>query len=92
MKLSTIGFTKKPARRFFDLLRASGARRVVDVRLNNGSQLAGFAKKGDLAWFLDEICDIEYVHLPNLAPTGELLSDYRRNGSAGIHTKSAFWT
>ena len=78
MKLSTIGFTKKPARRFFDLLRASGARRVVDVRLNNGSQLAGFAKKNDLAWFLDEICGIEYVHLPNLAPTGELLSDYRK--------------
>ena len=49
MKLSTIGFTKKPARRFFDLLRASGAKRVVDVRLNNGSQLAGFAKKDDLA-------------------------------------------
>ena len=78
MKLSTIGFTKKPARRFFDLLRASGAKRVVDVRLNNGSQLAGFAKKDDLAWFLDKICGIGYVHLPNLAPTKELLSDYRK--------------
>jgi len=78
MKLSTIGFTKKPARRFFELLRASGARRVVDVRLNNASQLAGFAKKDDLAWFLDEICGIEYVHLPSLAPTRELLSDYRK--------------
>ena len=78
MKLSTIGFTKKPARRFFELLRASGAKRVVDVRLNNASQLAGFAKKDDLAWFLEEICGIEYVHLPSLAPTGELLSDYRK--------------
>ena len=78
MKLSTIGFTKKPARRFFELLRASGAKRVVDVRLNNGSQLAGFAKKDDLAWFLDKICGIGYVHLPNLAPTKELLSDYRK--------------
>ena len=78
MKVSTIGFTKKSARRFFDLLRASGARRVVDVRLDNASQLAGFAKKDDLAWFLDEICGIGYVHLPDLAPTRELLSDYRK--------------
>ena len=78
MKLSTIGFTKKSARRFFDLLRASGARRVVDVRLNNASQLAGFAKKDDLAWFLGEIGGIGYVHLPDLAPTKELLGDYRK--------------
>ena len=78
MKLSTIGFTKKSARRFFDLLRASGARRVVDVRLGNASQLAGFAKKDDLAWFLGEICGIGYVHLPDLAPTKELLGDYRK--------------
>ena len=78
MKFSTIGFTKKSARRFFDMLRASGAKRVVDVRLNTGSQLSGFAKKDDLAWFLDEICGIEYVHLPSLAPTKELLSDYRK--------------
>ena len=78
MKLSTIGFTKKSARRFFDLLRVSGARRVVDVRLNNASQLAGFAKKDDLAWFLGEICGIGYVHLPDLAPTKELLDDYRK--------------
>ena len=78
MKISTIGFTKKPARRFFDLLRASGVNRVVDVRLNNGSQLAGFAKKEDLAFFLGELCGMEYVHLPVLAPTKELLDDYRK--------------
>ena len=77
MKVSTIGFTKKPASRFFELLRESGAKRIVDVRLNNGSQLAGFAKKDDLAWFLGEICQMEYVHVPNLAPTRELLRDYR---------------
>ena len=59
MKISTIGFTKKPARRFFDLLRESGVNRVVDVRLNNGSQLAGFAKKDDLAFFLGELCEME---------------------------------
>ncbi len=78
MKISTIGFTKKPARRFFDLLMQSDARRVVDVRLNNGSQLAGFAKKEDLAFFLGELCGMEYIHLPALAPTKELLDDYRK--------------
>ncbi len=78
MKISTIGFTRKPARLFFDLLRESGVSRVVDVRLNNGSQLAGFAKKEDLAFFLGELCGMEYVHLPVLAPTKELLDDYRK--------------
>ena len=78
MKMLTIGFTKKSASRFFALLRESGAKRVVDVRLNNGSQLAGFAKKDDLAWFLEQICGMEYVHLPSLAPTKELLGDYRK--------------
>ena len=78
MKISTIGFTKKPAQLFFELLRTAGVRRVVDVRLNNGSQLAGFAKRDDLAWFLEEICSIDYVHLPSLAPTGELLDSYRK--------------
>jgi uncharacterized protein (DUF488 family) len=78
MTLATIGFTKKPARRFFGLLRESGVKRVVDVRLNNWSQLSGFAKQEDLAWFLREICGIEYVHVPSLAPTQELLSDYRK--------------
>lgn len=55
MRLLTIGFTKKRAQRFFELLRNAGVKRVVDVRLNNASQLAGFAKRGDLAWFLREI-------------------------------------
>ena len=80
MKLFTIGFTKKSADRFFGLLRTSGARRVVDVRLNNVSQLAGFAKRDDLAFFLAEICGIEYVHLPDLAPTKEMLDEYRKRG------------
>ena len=78
MMLTTIGFTKKPARRFFGLLRDSRVKRVVDVRLNNGSQLSGFAKQDDLAWFLREICGVEYVHVPSLAPTQALLSDYRK--------------
>jgi uncharacterized protein (DUF488 family) len=79
MKLFTIGFTKKTARRFFETLRASGAKRVVDVRLNNVSQLAGFAKKEDLAYFLKEICGMEYIHLPELAPTQEMLDEYRKH-------------
>lgn len=78
MKTYTIGFTRKPASKFFGLLRNSGARRVVDVRLNNVSQLAGFAKRDDLAFFLEEMCDMEYVHLPILAPTKEILDDYRK--------------
>ncbi len=78
MKVSTIGFTRKSAQRFFELLRESGTRRIVDVRLSNGSQLAGFAKKGDLAWFARELCNIDYVHVPDLAPTKELLGEYRQ--------------
>jgi len=78
MKLFTIGFTKKTARRFFEVLRDSGARRVVDVRLNNVSQLAGFAKKNDLAYFLEEICSVDYIHLPELAPTQEMLDEYKK--------------
>lgn len=79
MNLFTIGFTKKSARRFFELLRASGARRLVDVRLNNVSQLAGFAKKDDLAYFAKEICGMDYLHLPALAPTQEMLDRYKKH-------------
>jgi uncharacterized protein (DUF488 family) len=78
MRVFTIGFTKKSARNFFETLRKSGARRVVDVRLNNVSQLAGFSKKDDLAYFLKEICGIEYVHLPELAPTQDMLDEYKK--------------
>lgn len=80
MNVYTIGFTKKPAQRFFELVRQSGSRRVVDVRLNNISQLAGFAKRDDLAYFLDAICGIEYVHLPVLAPTQPMLDEYKKGG------------
>ena len=80
MTLFTVGFTKKSARRFFELLRSSGAKRVVDVRLNNVSQLAGFAKKEDLAYFLREICGMDYVHLPELAPTQQMLDRYKKDG------------
>ena len=78
MKIYTIGFTKKTAEQFFETLCASGAKRLVDVRLNNVSQLAGFAKKQDLAYFLRKICSMEYVHLPVLAPTQEILDEYKK--------------
>lgn len=80
MRLYTIGFTKKSARRFFELLRSSGARRIVDVRLNNVSQLAGFAKKDDLAYLAKEVCGMDYLHLPALAPTKEMLDRYKKDG------------
>lgn len=78
MKIHTIGFTEKSAEKFFSLIKASGAKRVVDVRLNNYSQLSGFAKKDDLRYFLREICNIEYHHIPDLAPTKEMLQPYQK--------------
>ena len=80
IELFTIGFTRKPAERFFGLLRASGAKRIVDVRLNNVSQLAGFAKRDDLSFFLHEICDMEYMHIPEMAPTKEILEAFKKHG------------
>ena len=77
MKLFTIGFTRRTAETFFATLASSGATRLVDVRLNNSSQLAGFTKRDDLRYFLKAICQMEYVHLTDLAPTPELLDDYR---------------
>jgi uncharacterized protein (DUF488 family) len=76
MKIFTIGFTKKPAQEFFARLKNAGVRRVVDVRLNNTSQIAGFAKARDLEYFLRAIAGIDYVHLPDLAPTQDILDDF----------------
>jgi len=78
MKLFTIGFTKKSAETFFTRLQSAGVQRLVDVRLNNVSQLAGFAKKNDLAWFTKTICKIDYVHVPSLAPTADILDAYKK--------------
>lgn len=79
MKINTIGFTRKNAEKFFGLIKKSGSRRIVDVRLNNVSQLAGFAKRDDLKFFLNRICDVDYVHLPELAPTKSMLDGYRKD-------------
>ena len=78
MKVFTIGFTKKSARNFFGALRRPGLKRIVDVRLNNVSQLAGFSKRDDLQFFAEVIDNIGYVHLPELAPTQEMLDDYKK--------------
>src|SRR5882724_8648347 len=79
MILYTIGFTKKSASHFFDTLRSAGVRRVVDVRLNNVSQLSGFAKMQDLRYFLDKIDAIQYEHALTLAPTQEMLDTYKKH-------------
>ncbi len=76
--LFTIGFTQKTAQQFFELLLKSGVRRVIDTRLNNVSQLAGFSKRDDLAYFLKEIGNIEYVHIPELAPTKDILDTFKK--------------
>ena len=81
-RIQTIGFTRKTAGQFFGMLRESGARRLLDVRLNNRSQLAGFAKRDDLSWFLGELCEMEYTHIPLLAPESEMLDDYKKRGGA----------
>lgn len=78
MRIYTIGFTKTTAESFFTRLRAAGITRVIDVRLNNVSQLAGFSKRDDLRFFLKTICGAEYLHLPELAPTQSLLDNYRK--------------
>lgn len=86
MKLFTIGFTKKSAETFFTRLKEAGVKRLVDVRLNNVSQLAGFTKRDDLRYFVRAICSIEYVHVPNLAPTADMLDAYKkRKGEWGLY-------
>jgi uncharacterized protein (DUF488 family) len=80
MTVFTIGFTRKSAREFFSLLKDAGVQRLLDIRLNNTSQLAGFTKRDDLAFFC-ELMGIEYRHLPELAPTQPLLDASRRSGA-----------
>jgi uncharacterized protein (DUF488 family) len=79
VKLFTIGFTKSSAESFFSRVQKSGAKSLLDVRLNNVSQLAGFAKRDDLRYFLQEICHIPYRHEPKLAPTQQMLDEYKKN-------------
>jgi uncharacterized protein (DUF488 family) len=78
MEIYSIGFTQKTAGQFFGILKEAGIRRLIDVRLNNVSQLAGFSKRDDLAYFLRAILDAEYVHEPLLAPMQEMLDAYKK--------------
>lgn len=78
MEIYTIGFTKKNAETFFDFLKSSSIKTLIDVRLNNISQLSGFAKRDDLKFFLKELCGTEYVHAPELAPTQDILNAYKK--------------
>jgi len=80
--LYTIGFTKSSAAHFFGRLRAASVRRLIDIRLHNTSTLAGFTKRDDLAFFVREILDAEYVHEPLLAPTPEMLKAYQAKATA----------
>ncbi|MGL5196559.1 MAG: DUF488 family protein [Chroococcales cyanobacterium] len=79
VNLFTIGFTQKSAETFFTTLKQAGVKRIIDTRLNNVSQLAGFAKKNDLQYFLKTIADIEYLHILDLAPTKDILDEYKKN-------------
>jgi uncharacterized protein (DUF488 family) len=76
--IATIGFTQTTAENFFERLRAAHVNKIIDVRLHNTSQLAGFAKADDLAYFLKAIAEIGYVHMPLLAPTDDMLKAYKK--------------
>ena len=78
MDVTTIGFTKTTAENFFRRLKSAGVKRVIDVRLHNTSQLAGFAKADDLPFFLSELCGADYVHEPLLAPTEEIMTAFKK--------------
>ena len=78
MTIYTLGFTQKNAAEFFELIRKNGIEILIDIRLNNKSQLAGFTKGTDLAYFLKEICNCKYVHCTEFAPTKEILDDYKK--------------
>ena len=89
MEIYSIGFTQKNAREFFSALKAHGIERLLDVRLNNTSQLAAFAKQADLAYFLREICGAAYEHEPLLAPTQPMLDAFKKQkGSWDDYTEA----
>ncbi|MDR1699968.1 MAG: DUF488 domain-containing protein [Lachnoclostridium sp.] len=77
IELYTIGFSEKSAEHFFELLRTNGIQLLIDVRLKNTSQMAGFSKKDDLKYFLKTICNCNYLHIVEFAPTEDLLKGYK---------------
>ncbi|MCK9363756.1 MAG: DUF488 domain-containing protein [Syntrophales bacterium] len=90
IKVFTIGFTKKTAEEFFTILKKAGVKRVIDIRLNNVSQLAGFAKRDDLRYFLRAIGGIDYLHRPDLAPTQSILDAFKKNKGSWVDYERDF--
>lgn len=90
MEVFTIGFAGRSASEFFGALRRAGIKRLLDVRLNNKSQLAGFTKQKDLAFFLRELCGAEYIHEPLLAPTQDILDAYKKQKGAWLDYETRF--
>lgn len=90
MEVYSIGFTQKTASEFFGALRRAGVRRLLDVRLSNSSQLAGFTKRDDLPFFLRELCGAEYRHELLLAPTEQLLREYQKKQIRWSEYEAAF--
>ncbi len=90
LKLFTIGFTKKTAEYFFETLIKNDVRKIIDIRINNSSQLAGFSKATDLKYFAKAIANIEYIYIPDFAPTKELLSDYQNKKIDWIAYQKAY--
>ena len=78
MTIYTIGFTHKTAEEFFGLISSHRIRTLIDTRLNNNTQLAGFTKCGDLGYFLKRLCRCRYEYCPEYAPSSELLSSWRK--------------
>ena len=92
MKLYTIGFTQKSAETFFTQLKQSGVRTLIDTRLNTRSQLSGFAKQNDLVYFLREIGKIDYLHLPQLAPTQDIFDEFKKGKGSWEAYERSFLT
>ena len=90
MEVYSIGFTQKTAEQFFTILKRAGIRRLLDVRLNNVSQLAGFTKRDDLRYFVHQICAAEYLHEPLLAPTQDILDEYKKNKGSWTDYEKSF--
>jgi uncharacterized protein (DUF488 family) len=90
VEIYTIGFTQRSATEFFETLKRAVIKRVIDVRLTNTSQLAGFAKRDDLAYFLKELCGAQYRHEPLLSPTKELRDAYRKKLISWDEYENAF--
>ena len=90
MEIATIGFTRTTARSFFTRIKNSQIPLIGDVRLNNTSQLAGFAKRDDLPYFLETLCGARYLELPQLAPEEALLKSYRAKRLSWLDYAAAY--